>query len=174
MPPTTSRPHRLLLCLLVVATLATTAFATTASAAATPVKFSTAPETHVYVPPNTDPQPCNGLPATTLTVTDSMQGHEVFNADGTLHVSATVTQDIREDWIDGTYLIAQIVGPASFNVNPTGNQTYSQTGRQLGTLYSATGQILGAFDTVGEVHYTFVDGNFVSNSFRVRITSSPC
>jgi hypothetical protein len=170
MPATASRPRRLLLCLLVVTTLATAAFTATASAAATPVPFSTPPETNVYP---ADPQPCTGVPGT-LTVTDSMQGLEVFNADGTFHVSATVTQDIREDWIDGTYLIAEIVGPASFNVNPTGNQTFSGAAKQVGTLYSATGQILGPFDTVGEFHYTYVDGNFVSSSFRVKITSSPC
>jgi hypothetical protein len=172
MSATAPRPRRLLLCLLIITTLASAAFAATASAAANPQPFY---HQETDVGQNTDPQPCNGLPGTTFTNTITERGHKVFSSDGTLeHFFFIQTQDIREDWIDGTYLIAQIVGPASFNVNPTGNQTFSGVARRLGTLYSATGQILGPLDTVGEFHYTYVDGNFVSNTFQLRITSSPC
>ena len=58
MTTTASRPRRLLLCLLVVATLATAAYATTASAAATPVPIYN--QTTV-VGPAQDPQPCTGV-----------------------------------------------------------------------------------------------------------------
>jgi hypothetical protein len=171
MTTTASRPRRLLLCLLVVATLTTAAFATTASAVATPVPFY---HQETQTGQNTDPQPCNGLPGTTFTNTITEQGHIVTNADGTFHFFFISTQIIREDWIDGTYLIHKAVGPLSFNVNPTGNQTFSGTEQDRGTLYSPTGQVLGTFTIITEFHYTFIDGSFVSNTSHFRIIQSPC
>jgi hypothetical protein len=110
MTTTTSHPRRLLLCLLVVATLATTAYAATASAAANPQPIPTTQNTQTGQ--NTDPQPCTGLlNGTTFTNTITEQGHMVSNADGTFHIFLYVSQDIREDWADGTYLITDIVGP---------------------------------------------------------------
>jgi hypothetical protein len=164
-------PRRLLLCLLVVATLTAGAYASTVSAAATPQWFD---ERFTDVFPNPDPQPCTGVVGGTITDTVTVQRHTVTNADGTFHILELVTQEIREDWTDGTYMIAQAQGPATFNVNPTGNQTFSGTEQQRGTLYSANGQILGSLDIVIEFHYTFVDGTFVSNANQFRIISSPC
>jgi hypothetical protein len=168
---TTSRARRLLLCLFVVATLVTAAFATTVWAAATPVPFF---HQETDVGQNVDPQPCNGVAGTTFTNTITEQGHIVTNADGTFHVFFISTQNIREDWIDGTYLIHEAVGPQSFNVNPKGNQTFSGTEQDRGTLYSATGQALGPVVIAAEFHYTFIDGVFVSNAFHFRIVRSPC
>ena len=172
MPTSASHhPRRLLLCLLVVAALATTAYAKTALAAANPQPFY---HQETDVGQNTDPQPCNGLPGTTSSNTITEQGHIVTNADGTFHFFFIQTQEIREDWIDGTYLIHKAVGPQSFNVNPTGNQTFSGAEQDRGTLYSATGQILGPVVIHTEFHYTFVDGTFVSNHGVFKIISSPC
>jgi hypothetical protein len=166
-----SFPRWLLLCLLAVATLTAGAYAKTASAAANPQPFY---HQETDVGQNPDPQPCNGLPGTTLTNTITEQGHIVTNADGTFHIFFIQTQNIREDWIDGSYLIHKAVGPESFNVNPTGNQTFSGAEQDRGTLYSATGQVLGPVAIFSEFHYTFIGGVFVSNANQFRIISSPC
>jgi len=156
MTTTASRPRRLLLCLLVVATLTTAAFAATASAAANPQ-----PIYHQFptqTGPNPDPQPCTGLLGGTATATVTEQGHMVTNADGTFHMFLKVTQDIREDWTDGTYLITQIVGPEDFNINAAGTSSFSGTQQGPGTLYSSTGQILAYVTINTEFHGTFVNG----------------
>ena len=156
MTTTASRPRRLLLCLLVVATLAAAAYATTASAAATPVSYS---EYFPGEPGPADPQPCTGSTDGTAIDNVTVRGHSVDNADGTFHEFEYVTQDVREDWADGTYLIAQIVGPISFNINATGTATFSGAQQQPGAaLYSPSGQILGYFEIVTEFHGTFVNG----------------
>jgi hypothetical protein len=157
MTTTTSLPRRLLLCLLVAATLTTAAFAATASAAANPQPIPTTQNTQTGQ--NTDPQPCTGLlNGTTATDTITEHGHMVTNADGTFHEFLYVTQDIREDWADGTYLITKIVGPLDFNVNATGTSSFSGTQQGPGTLYSPTGQILAYFTINTEFHGTFVNG----------------
>jgi hypothetical protein len=157
MTTTTSHPRRLLLCLLVVATLATGAYAATASAAANPQPIPTTQNTQTGQ--NTDPQPCTGLlNGTTFTNTITEQGHMVSNADGTFHIFLYVTQDIREDWADGTYLTTQIVGPQDFNVNAFGTYSFSGTQQGPGTLYSSTGQILAYVTINTEFHGTTVDG----------------
>lgn len=173
MPTTATRPRRLLLCLLVVTTLATAAFATTASAAATPVPFY---HQETDVGQNTDPQPCNGLPGTTFTNTITEQGHQVFDADGKLvHWSFITTQDIREDWTDGSYLVGEFVGPLSINAPASGTFTFSGTQQSRGTLYAANGQIIGSLLIVSEFHLTLVDGVPVSNGAGVfKIIKSPC
>jgi hypothetical protein len=153
---TTSLPRRVLLCLLVVATLTTAAYAATASAAATPSRFYMQFPTQTG--PNPDPQPCTGLLGGTATNTVTVQGHRVDNADGTLHIFEYVTQNIREDWTDGTYLITQIVGPQDFNINATGTSSFSGTQQGPGTLYSPTGQILAYVTINTEFHGTFVNG----------------
>jgi hypothetical protein len=171
MPRTASLARRLLLCLLVVATLATAAYSTTASAAATPVPIY---HQETDVGPNPDPQPCTGVSGGTLTNTVTEQGHTVTNADGAFHIFLTVTQNIREDWTDGTYLIAQAVFPETFNINATGTNPFSGAEQFRGTLYSPTGQTLGDLDIFSEFHYTIVDGTFVSNANQFRIIRSPC
>jgi hypothetical protein len=169
---TASRPSRLLLCLLVVATLATAAYATTASAAATPVSYS---EYFAGVPGPPDPQPCTGSTDGTAIDNVTVRGHSVANADGTFHEFEYVTQDVREDWADGTYLIAQIVGPVSFNINAKGTATFSGAQQQPGAaLYSPSGQILGYFEIVTEFHGTFVNGVPTSLTSQFRIIRSPC
>jgi len=171
MTTTASRQRRLLLCLLVVATLATAAFATTASAAATPVPFY---HQDTDVGP-ADPQPCTGSTDGTAIDNVTVRGHSVDNADGTFHEFEYVTQDVREDWADGTYLIAQIVGPISFNINATGTATFSGAQQQPGAaLYSPSGQILGYFEIVTEFHGTFVNGVPPSLTSQFRIVRSPC
>jgi hypothetical protein len=158
MTTTTSHLRRLLPCLLVVATLATGAYAATASAAANPVPIPTTtspPNTG----PNTDPQPCTGLlNGTTATDTVTEGGHMVSNADGTFHEFLYVSQDIREDWADGTYLTTVIKGPLDFNVNAFGTSSFSGTQQGPGTLYSPTGQILAYVTINTEFHGTTVDG----------------
>jgi hypothetical protein len=158
MPTTASLPLRLLLCLLVAVTLTTAAFAATATAAANPVQIPTTtspPNTG----PNTDPQPCTGLfNGTTGTDTVTEGGHMVSNADGTFHEFLYVSQDIREDWADGTYLTTVIKGPLDFNVNATGTSSFSGTQQGPGTLYSSTGQILAYVTINTQFHGTFVDG----------------
>lgn len=154
---TTSLPHRLLLCLLVVATLTTAVFATTASAAASPQPIPTTQNTQTGE--NSDPQPCTGLHnGTTFINTITEQGHMVTNADGTFHMFLYVTQDIREDWADGTYLITKIVGPLDFNINATGTSSFSGTQQGPGTLYSSTGQILAYVTINTQFHGTLVNG----------------
>ncbi len=173
MPTTASSPRRLLLCLLVVATLATAAYATTAPAAATPVSFYYQFPTQVFSP---DPQPCTGSQDGTATDTVTVRGHSVDNADGTFHIFEYVTQDVREDWTDGTYLIARIVGPATFNINATGDWTFSGAQQQAGAaLYSPTGDIIGYFDIVTEFHQTFANGTTPTDfTSQFRIIRSPC
>jgi hypothetical protein len=169
------RPRRLLLGLIVVATLATAAFATTASAADTPAQFYI--QNPPQVTPAPDPQPCTGVYGGTLTNTVTEQGHTVTDADGTLqHYFLILTQNTREDWTDGTYLVAEFVGPLSINANPSGTFTFSGTeqSRARGTFYSATGQIIGYLDIVIEFHFTLVDGVPVSNANQFRIVTSPC
>jgi hypothetical protein len=156
MPTTASRPRRLLPCLLVVATLATAAYATTASAAATPVPIYQ--QFPTVFGPAPDPQPCTGVFGGTFTNTVTEQGHMVTNADGTFHIFLYVSQDIREDWADGTYLITDIVGPLDFNVNAFGTYSFSGTQQGPGTLYSSTGQILAYVTINTEFHGTTVDG----------------
>ena len=157
MTPTPSHPHRLLLCLLLVATLTTAAFAATASAAANPQ-----PIYHQFptqTGPNIDPQPCTGLlNGTTGTDTVTEQGHMVSNADGTFHIFLKVTQDIREGWADGTYVITRIVGHLDFNVNAAGTNSFSGTQQGPGTLYSSTGQILAYVTINTQFHGTVVSG----------------
>jgi hypothetical protein len=157
MPTTSSLPRRLLLCLLVVATLTTGAYAATASAAANPQPIPTTQNTQTGQ--NTDPQPCTGLHnGTTFTNTITEQGHKVTNADGTFHEFLYVTQDIREDWADGTYLITKIVGPLDFNINAAGTSSFSGTQQGPGTLYSPAGQILAYVTINTQFHGTFVNG----------------
>jgi len=174
MATTASRPPRLLLllCLLIITTLASAAFAASASAAANPQPFY---QVETDVGQNTDPQPCNGLPGTTFTNTITEQGHKVFSSDGTLqHFFYTQTQDIREDWIDGTYVIAEAVGPLSINAPASGTITFSGAEQFRGTLYSPTGQSLGDLNINSEFHATFVDGVQVSNANLFKIRKSPC
>ena len=173
MTTTASRPRRLLLCLLVVATLATAAYATTASAAANPQPIPTTQDTQTGQ--NTDPQPCTGLlNGTTFTNTVTEQGHMVTNADGTFHEFLTVTFDLREDWTDGSYLIDQSVGTQAFNINATGTNTFSGAQQDRGTLYSPTGQILGYSVIFTQFHGTVVDGTPLPPHDQFRIISSPC
>ena len=168
---TASRPRRLLLCLLVVATLATAAYATTASATATPEPIY---KQTTNVGPAPDPQPCTGVYGGTFTNTVTEQGHMVTNADGTFHEFLTVTQNIREDWTDGSYLIDQAVGPVNFNMNATGTVTFSGAQQDRGTLYSSSGQILGYSVIATQFHGTFVNGTPTSLTSQFRIISSPC
>lgn len=173
MTTTASRPRRLLLCLLVVATLATAAFAATASAAANPLPIPTTTSTQTGQ--NTDPQPCTGLlNGTTATNTVTEQGHMVTNADGTFHIFLYVSQDIREDWADGTYLITDIVGPLDFNVNATGTYSFSGTQQGPGTLYSSTGQILAYVTINTEFHGTSVNGVPTVNTSQFIIVRNTC
>jgi hypothetical protein len=171
MTTTASRPRRLLLGLLVVATLATAAYAAMASAAAKPVPIY---KQTTDVGPAPDPQPCTGVVGGTFTNTVTEQGHMVTNADGTFHEFLTVTQNIREDWTDGSYLIDQAVGPVDFNMNATGTVTFSGAQQDRGTLYSSTGQIIGYSVIATQFHATFVDGTPVSIADQFRIISSPC
>jgi len=171
MTTTASRPRRLLLCLLVVATLATAAYATPASAAATPVPIYT--QTTV-VGPAPDPQPCTGVFGGTFTLTVTEQGQMVTNADGTIHEFLTVTFNLREDWTDGSYLIDQAVGPVDFNMNATGTTTFSGAQQDRGTLYSSTGQIIGYSVIATQFHGTVVDGTPLPPHDQFRIISSPC
>jgi len=172
MSATAPRPRRLLLCLLIITTLASAAFAATASAAANPQPFY---HQETDVGQNTDPQPCNGLPGTTFTNTITERGHKVFSSDGTLeHFFFIQTQDIREDWIDGTYVISTAVAPVSINAPTSGTFTFSGAEQDRGTLYAPTGQSLGALTIVSEFHVTFVDGVLVSNANQFRIIRSPC
>jgi hypothetical protein len=171
MTTTASRPHRLLLCLLVVATLTTAAFAATATAAATPSRFYMQFPPQVFSP---DPQPCNGLLTGTATNTVTVEGHRVDNADGTFHIFEDVTQDVREDWTDGTYLITQIVGHIHFNVNAQGTSSFSGTQQGPGTLYSPTGQILAYVTINTQFHGTFVDGNPTALTSHFNIVRNTC
>lgn len=173
MTTTASRPRRLLLCLLVVATLATAAYAATASAAANPQPIPTTQNTQTGQ--NTDPQPCTGLlNGTTATDTVTEYGHMVSNADGTFHEFLYVTQDIREDWADGTYLITKIVGPLDFNVNATGTSSFSGTQQGPGTLYSSTGQILAYVTINTEFHGTSVNGVPTVDTHQLIIVRNTC
>ena len=173
MATTASRPPRLLLlCLLIITTLASAAFAASASAAANPQPFY---QVETDVGQNTDPQPCNGLPGTTFSNTITEQGHKVVSSDGTLeHFFFIQTQDIREDWIDGTYVIAQAVAHVSINAPSSGTFTFSGAEQFRGTLYSPAGQSLGDLNIFSEFHFTLVDGVQVSNANQFRITTSPC
>jgi hypothetical protein len=172
MPTTAPRPRRLLLCLLVIATLATAAYATTASAAANPQPFY---QQETDVGPALDPQSCTGVSGGSFTNTVTEQGHKVFSSDGTLeHFFFIQTQDIREDWADGTYLVDQAVAPVSINAPSSGTFTFSGAEQDRGTLYSPTGQILGYSVIATEFHATFVDGVLVSNDHHFRIITSPC
>ena len=158
MPTTASRPRRLLLCLLVAATLTTAAFAATGSAAANPqpIPTTTSPPN---TGPNPDPEPCTGLlNGTTATDTVTEGGHMVTNADGTFHIFLHVTQDIREGWADGTYLTTVIKGQLDFNANATGTSSFSGTQQGPGTLYSPTGQILAYVTINTQFHGTTVNG----------------
>jgi hypothetical protein len=84
------------------------------------------------------------------------------------------TQNYREDWIDGTYVISTAVGPVSINAPTSGTFTFSGAEQDRGTLYAPTGQSLGALTIVTEFHATFVDGVLVSDAHQFRIISSPC
>jgi hypothetical protein len=168
---TASRPRRLLFCLLVVATLATAPYATTASAAATPTPIYTQ-TTVVGAAP--DPQPCTGVVGGTITVTITEQGHMVTGADGTFHEFLTVTFDAREDWTDGTYLIDHSVAPQDFNINATGTNSFTGAQQDRGTLYSPTGQIIGYSVIATEFHGTVVNGTPLPPHDQFRIISSPC
>jgi hypothetical protein len=174
MSTTASRPRRLLLCLLAVATLTTAAFAATASAAANVVQIPTTtspPNTG----PNTDPQPCTGLfNGTTGTDTVTEGGHMVSNADGTFHEFLYVSQDIREAWADGTYLTTVIKGPLDFNVNATGTSSFSGTQQGPATLYSSTGQILAYVTINTEFHGTTVSGVPTVDTHQFIIVRNTC
>ena len=169
----TLTPKRLLLCLLLVAGLTAGAYAATASAAANPQ-----PIYHQFPPQtvaNQDPQPCTGLfNGTTATDTVTVQGHRVDNADGTVHIFEDVTQDIREDWADGTYLITQIVGHIHFNANAQGTSSFSGTQQGPGTLYSSTGQFLAYVTVNTQFHGTFVDGNPTALTNHFNIVRNTC
>jgi hypothetical protein len=173
MTTTTAHPRRLLLCLLVVATLATGAYAATASAAANPQPIPTTQNTQTGQ--NTDPQPCTGLSnGTTFTNTITEQGHMVSNADGTVHILLYGTQDIREDWADGTYLTTVIKGPLDFNVNATGTSSFSGTQQGPATLYSSTGQILAYVTINTQFHGTTVNGVPTVNTSQFIIVRNTC
>ena len=173
MSATTSLPRRLLLCLLVVATLTTAAYATTASAAANPQPIPTTQ--HTETGQNTDPQPCTGLlNGTTFTNTITEQGHMVTNADGTFHIFLYVTQNIREGWADGTYLTTVIRGPLDFNANATGTSSFSGTQQGPGTLYSPTGQILAYVTINTEFHGTIVNGVPTVDTHQFIIVRNTC
>lgn len=168
-----SHPRRLLLWLLVVAALTAAAYATTASAAANPQPIPTTQSTQTGQ--NTDPQPCTGLlNGTTFTNTITEHGHMVTNADGTFHMFLYVTQSIREGWSDGTYVITQIVGPSTFNINAKGTATFSGTQQGPGTLYSSTGQILAYVTINTEFHGTFVNGVPTSLTSQFIIVRNTC
>jgi hypothetical protein len=173
MSTTATRRRRLLLSLLVVTTLATAAFAATASAAANPQPIPTTQNTQTGQ--NTDPQPCTGLlNGTTFTNTITEQGHMVTNADGTFHEFLYVTQDIREDWADGTYLTTVIRGPLDFNANATGTSSFSGTQQGPGTLYSSTGQILAYVTINTEFHGTTVNGVPTVDTHQFIIVRDTC
>jgi hypothetical protein len=169
----TSTPRKLLLCLLVIATLTTAAYATIASAAANPQPIPITQNTQTG--PNTDPQPCTGLlNGTTFTNTITEHGHMVSNADGTFHIFLYVTQSIREGWADGTYLTTQISGPLDFNANATGTSSFSGTQQGPATLYSPTGQILAYITINTQFHGTTVNGVPTVNTSHFIIVRNTC
>jgi len=174
MSATTSLPRRLLLCLVLAATLTTAAYATTALAAANvqPIPTTTQePQTG----PNVDPQPCTGLlNGTTATDTVTEGGHMVTNAGGTVHEFLYVSQDIREAWADGTYLTTVIKGPLDFNANATGTSSFSGTQQGPGTLYSPTGQILAYVTINTEFHGTTVNGVPTADTHQFIIVRNTC
>lgn len=135
-----------------IAALSTLVFTGTASAQATVGTFYNQ-ETLTF----TDVSLCTGLSGTvTNTVTEA--GRFVANADGTVHVSGTTTQDYRVVWSDGSYQIHHSPSHFEINTNATGF-VVTEAQQDRGTLYAADGQVIGKVTVFTLTHQTWRDLN---------------
>ena len=157
--------HKLGICMSLIAALGLAGFAGSASAKATPGTFT---ETHTFVGP--DVSPCTGLSGTTTnTVTDFFR--VVDNADGTVHVEDTVTQDYRSDWSDGTYLISHSLVHQEFEAQSAGlDQVFTFAQQDRGTLYSPDGEVIGHQTVFTQGHVTWNNGTVITSPEQFRVT----
>jgi hypothetical protein len=139
----------------VIAALGLAAFAGSASADVTITPIAPPPQTTVS--PDVS---CTGVPGVT-TNTATLVG-QLVNTGGTVHFIGTVTQDYRSDWADGTYLISDTPTHIDFSTNLRGQAEMTEAQHDIGTLYSADGQVLGHQVVVGGFHITFANGSFVT------------
>jgi hypothetical protein len=135
-----------------IAALSTFVFAGTASGQATVGTFF-----NQETVTSTDVSLCTGLSGTvTNTVTEA--GRFVANADGTVHVSGTTTQDYRVVWSDGSYQIHHSPSHFEVNANATGF-VVTEAQQDRGTLYAADGQVIGKVTVFTLTHQTWRDLN---------------
>ena len=105
-----------------------------------------------------------------LTGTETIDGQSVTTSTGG-HFTGTDTLVYRVDFPDGSYLSASQRSPLSFTVaNAEHVVTFGSTLHERGTLYDATGKILGYEQFHARNRTTIVDGRVVADFDRGFIT----
>jgi hypothetical protein len=105
-----------------------------------------------------------------LTGTDTIDGQFVTTST-TRHFTGTDTLVYRVDFPDGSYLAASQRSPLSFTAaNADQVVTFGSTLHERGTLYDATGNILGYEQFHARNRTTVVDGRVVADFDRGFIT----
>jgi len=105
--------------------------------------------------------PCYPDLAGTFTGTDAGQGRFVVNSTG-VHVQVVETQNYRIDFENGLYLISSSPLHHTFNTDFVNGQSVSTDAQQdRGTVYDASGNVVGALDVWTVSHFTWndLDGN---------------
>jgi hypothetical protein len=103
--------------------------------------------------------PCYPNLAGTLTGTDTGAGRFVLTSTG-VHVHGVETQTYRIDFANGWYLLSS--SPTHFitNLDFAAGQTVNTAAQQdRGTLYDATGNVIGSINVWGVTHLTWRDLN---------------
>ncbi len=101
---------------------------------------------------------CTGVPGVTTDST-SWYFRKIYTGGGTFHMEGTVTQNYQSDWADGTYLISDTPSHIEFNTDNSGQAEITEAQHDIGTLYSADGQVIGLQKVVGGFHVTVANGN---------------
>jgi hypothetical protein len=105
--------------------------------------------------------PCYPDLAGTFTGTDAGQGRFVVNSTG-VHVQVVETQNYRIDFENGLYLISSSPLHHTFNTDFANGQSVSTEAQQdRGTVYDASGNVVGDLDVWTVSHFTWrdLDGN---------------
>lgn len=108
---------------------------------------------------------CAGLGVEgTLTGTLTISGRTVDTAPAHpgFHFAGSFTLVYRVDFADGSYLVASQREPQTFNDNPlAGQTTFGGTLLEMGTLYDASGTVIGYERFNSRFRTTIVDGTAV-------------
>jgi hypothetical protein len=100
---------------------------------------------------------CQPAPIGIVTGTETVLGEFIPTSQG-FHFHLTSTQDYRIYFADGSYLVSSSPTHQSFNSTGRG-EVNTEVQQDRGSLYSASGQLIGIVSVFSVSHTTWIDAN---------------